>query len=484
MSALLRLAPGFFGRALRVLASPKGLVLCFLLCALPPGLGIALLAPIGMAPDEVPHIVRADALRLGQVNAMTQPGAFPKFHMNTSIFMVLNAREVYAALTGKPVPPELVAQAESIIWYQDTIDCPSQMAAYFPVFYVPGAVGLAAGKAAGLSPLHALYLGRVAMLLAYLALGGAALGLARWGGALIFAVLTLPPSLAIAASYNQDGPMLACAALAAALLTRTSGARKMAAGLGLIAVALAKLPYLPLLALTLMPLRAPGLPRRVLLLALATVAPLLWLAHISRGGFAPYTLPAYHPGPLWPGPHGGWLKAANFGENLLVLRAHPAIILWMPAASVVSAWSWIWPHFFCMTAYDHWLLGGGDWPLQAAALMMAMLGAVAARPGPAKEDMGLAALIVFGAFTAMEISMYLTFTGVGATRIDGVQARYFLPIMPFLIFCLPALGRLPGLVPLTRLPQGVFLLPALAVGLAHSYSLPAAIFYMFRIPGP
>jgi len=479
--------PSWLRRCIACLDRPRVLAGLFLLCALPTGLGIAWLAPPGMAPDEVPHIVRADALRLGQFTATKVAGSFPKFQMNVSVFMVLNAREVYVALTGKPVPPEDEAYEKALYWFPNTLECPSQMAEYFPVFYVPAVIGLQGGKSMGMSPIYAVYTGRLVMLAAYLAMGAAALLLARCGGTLIFAVLTLPPSLAIGASYNQDGGMLACAALAAALLTRSGFAAKAVSWAALLAVALAKLPYLPLLGLGLLPLRGPGLLRRMLLLGLAASAPLLWLAHISHGGFVPYKLPAYHPGPLWPGPRDGWLTASGFGENLRVLRARPDIVLWMPVASVVSSWSSLWPHLFCMTAYERLRLGSGDWPFQAAALVAAFLGTLLERgPGRPRWDGGFAALVLFGAFTTMEISLYLTFTTVGALRIDGVQARYFLPLLPFFILVLPGClpWRLRGAGRLARVPQGLWVLPALAVAMVHIYTLPAAIFHMFRMAGP
>ena len=94
--------------------------------------------------------------------------------------------------------------------------------------------------------------------------------------------------------------------------------------------------------------------------------------------------------------------------------------------------------------------------------------------------------MLFGAFTTMEISLYLTFTTVGALRIDGVQARYFLPLLPFFILVLPGClpWRLRGAGRLARVPQGLWVLPALAVAMVHIYTLPAAIFHMFRMAGP
>jgi hypothetical protein len=75
-------------------------------------------------------------------------------------------------------------------------------------------------------------------------------------------------------------------------------------------------------------------------------------------------------------------------------------------------------------------------------------------------------------------------TGLGCGRdsIEGVQARYFLPLLPFLIFILPWLGGLVARLP--RLSPGWFCLPAVAMAVVNSYALPAYIYHLFRMPGP
>jgi hypothetical protein len=79
-------------------------------------------------------------------------------------------------------------------------------------------------------------------------------------------------------------------------------------------------------------------------------------------------------------------------------------------------------------------------------------------------------------------AMYLTWSRAGWARVEGVQARYFLPLLPFLIFILPRLGGL--FVRLPRVPPGWFCLPAVAMAIVNSYTLPAYIFHLFRMPGP
>lgn len=80
--------------------------------------------------------------------------------------------------------------------------------------------------------------------------------------------------------------------------------------------------------------------------------------------------------------------------------------------------------------------------------------------------------------------LYLISTDAGLPYIEGVGARYFLPLLPFFIFLLPLLARLPGVSRLRRLGQFWFCLPAAAMAAANIYALPAYIYHIFRMPGP
>lgn len=206
---------------------PRTLAAAFLLCALPTGLGCALLTPIGDVPDEPEHIARADGLRLGEILGFQAPGVHDAgVTINRAVFQVA-VSELFATLPTGPgnpgyraLTPATRKAAEAIPWTSQTLFCPTQMVHYLPSFYIPAALGLLAGEKLGLTPLHTVFLGRVLMLLSFLALGAAAIRLARFGNLLLFAVLTLPTTLTLAGSYSQDGVVIATCALAAALTTR------------------------------------------------------------------------------------------------------------------------------------------------------------------------------------------------------------------------------------------------------------------------
>ncbi len=474
-------------RLLEALGGPRWLAALFLLCALPTGLGLALLTPMNMFSDEPAHIARADGLRYGGILGVPAPGAVHAGRtgviINTGIFNILFTQEAVAAYPDKPVPAAARRQAEAVPWDNHPIWCPTQMVEYFPVFYTPAALGLLAGEKLGLTPLHTVYLGRIAMLLSYVAIGTAAIALARYGAVLLFAVLTLPGAINLGSSYNQDGLMIASCALAASLLTRGPG-RSWLAGLAvLIAVVCAKTPYGALLLLCLPPLLAPGVWRRAGITLLAAVLPVLWLAHTLHNGFIPYTRAPYHPGPLWPGAHDIFLNTVQPRGNFQVLLVHPAQIFILPLITVKAFWWSTWPLILGGVASGNVRVPGWEYPwlifaLGAAAFGAAMTGAIRA------ADAGLAALALFGAFIGMELSLYLTSTAVGLPYIEGVSARYFLPLLPFFIFLLPLLARLPGVARLPRPAPFWFSLPAALMAGANIYALPAYIFHIFRMPGP
>jgi hypothetical protein len=485
-------------RALAWLARPKFLAWCFLLFGLPTGLGCALLAPVGMFPDEMAHAARADGLRHGEILGRHPPPGFPDFMINSGvtvdngIFAVLFTREFIDAFPDKPVSAVDRRTVESMPWFTGMSYFPTQMVEYFPIMYVPAALGLAAGQSLGATPLHTYYLGRIAMLIAYLAAGTAAIGLARFGNGLIFAVLTLPTAINLASSYNQDGLIIAACALAVAQLTRARAGFDrfwFAALVLLTAVVSAKTPYAALLGLCLPPLLAPGIAGRLALVLLACVPPGLWLLHSIHFGFIPYQRPPYHPGPLWPGPPGLTLHDVQLRYNARVLLAHPVQIVALPVSSLIKFWKLDWPLMLGMISCDTVHIAAWEYGLLATALLTAAAGALCPRPGSwGRIDAGFAALAVFAAFCGMEIAMYLTFSRAGYAWVEGVQSRYFLPLLPFFVLFLPCAGRALARLPWSaRWPvpaEGWFYLPSVAMFIVNSYALPAYIFHLFRMPGP
>lgn len=481
---------------LRRLATPSSLACCFLLCTLLTGLGCALLSPVGLFPDELVHAAQADGLRHGNIFSVQPPAGYPAFTIgsgvmvNAGIYRVLVSPEYADAFPDRALPESDRQAAEALRWGGGQFYYPSQTMEYFPGLLIPAAFGLATGETLGLTPLHTYFLGRVMMLLAFAALGTAAIALARNGNLLLFAVLTLPSIVNLSASYNPDALMSVCGALAASLLTRCRPgvSHVWFAALALLTIiAITKIPYAGMLLLALPPLLAPGRLRRAGFLLLACVPPGVWLLHITHVGLIAYQRGRYHPGPLWPGPHDIWLDHVIPRDNFLVLLAHPLDIFWLPLSSFVIYWHEAWRMILGLISCDLVLISPWEYPCLAVALVTAAALATL-QPPPAGWrglDGGFAALVLFLAFIGMETSMYITFNDVGMASIGGVASRYYLPFLPFFIFLLPCAGtRLPGADMLRRIPAGWFCLPAIAMAVVNVFALPAFVFHVFHMPGP
>lgn len=481
--------PPFLRLCLHHLGQPRALALLFLLFALPTGLGCGLLTPIGNVSDEPQHIARADGLRTGQIMGIEpQPQYGAGVMMNLAVFSIA-VSEIYETMPGHPLSAATRAKAQAFTWNDQSLFCPTQMVHYLPTFYAPGALGMGLGKALGMSPLHAVFLGRIVMLLSFLAMGMAAIWLAGFGNALLFAVLTLPTTLDLGASYNQDGQIIAACALAAALFTRARTGLSpawWAAVAILCVVGCAKTPYVPFLLVGLAPLAAPGLVKRFGVVVLASVPPAIWLLWLLHGHFSPWGQLPYHPGPLWPGSRAIWLTSAAPAYNIAVLKAHPLDVLWLPIISLIRYWPAIWPDILGMLSWGLVFLRPWEYVALSISVIVAALGAALGHfPTTWRgTDFAVVAVSLFGAFLGIELSQYVTFSLAGDDLIRSVYGRYYLPFLPFIIFLLPALARLPGTRHLKRPQAGWFALPAVAVAAVNVVALPSYIFHLYNMPGP
>jgi uncharacterized membrane protein len=486
-------------------AELKFLPLIFLLCALPTGLGVVLLTPIGEVPDEPQHISRADGLLSGQILGINWHGSATAGVMMNAALFVATVTEAESPL-DQPLPEAARRQAASVRWNDRRFGvarlyCTSQMVRYFPAFYAPGALGIGVGQALGIRPLYSLFLGRGFMLLSFLSMGAAALHFARFGRLLLFTVLTLPMTLYLAGSFNLDGQIIGAAALAAALLTRRNPGPNPAWLLALClltTVGCAKAPYAWLLLACLPPFYARGFRRRLGLVAAAAAMPAIWLAAARRSSAWPWPRLPYHPGPLWPGSRAVTLTATDVRGNIEVLLAHPAQIVLLPMRALIIQEPAIWQQMigsigwsrrlprigFLGPALPHWQYMG--WLLAGAVSALAVMLKEAAQEESAQARCFWLALLL-ATVLSIALSAYVTYTSLGATEIDGLQGRYFLPVLPFLLFALPVARRwrdLPVVKDLAAVPTALFCVPAILMAVLDVYALPAQIFHMFRMAGP
>jgi Predicted membrane protein (DUF2142) len=469
------------------------LVLLFVLFALPTSLFLAFAVPPGEVPDEPTHVARAGSLLhgelIGQRRPSTDGGGRPI--MNSGV--VTNPGPVDATFgfqngTIKKMTVADLARLEAIGWGPKLVYFATpNVAVYFPVFYVPMAIGLGFGHVMHTTPLGALVIARVASALTVTLLGVLALSLARRGRLLLFATLTLPMTLWLAGSCNEDGVLIGTACLAAALLSRARRPRGWSywtAAVLLACVIAVKPPYLPMAAALLLPWREwrrDSLPALggVLLAAVPGLVWGLFAMHVASGVFV--FGPPYHPGPLYPGDPKALFSGPDTAAQVQVFLHDPWRLFTMPLQAFErpdNAWvpnsmiGWLGPLDVIMpTVVYYWW-----W----VALSCAALGSFLASPreasGPRIGVVAVVLLAVLATVLAIYDLQYLSWTQVGWPAITGVQGRYALPLMAMLAVSLPLI-RFPGAATL----RGVLTFPVLClacVGMVYLPQLVVTTYYL------
>jgi hypothetical protein len=479
----------------------RWLPLIFLACALPTGFCLALLTPMGQTPDEPAHIARAAGLLHGQIMGQRemQPNGLTGGDFPISGTMVNEAIIPGSLLELLPNGTQLSRhqiEAERALQWSKTreFDGAPNTVQYFPALYLPGTIGIAIARAVGGSPIQALFTGRVAMLASYLLIGAFAIGLARFGQGLLFALLSLPMALSLGASFNQDGQLIAASALTGALLTldpvRWPRLRFLA--LPVFALVLcSKPPYGLLLFAMLCPLANPGLIRRIVAVAAFALPVLVWVALMAHFAQVPFPRAPYHPGPFWPGNPKLVFDTTDVADNLRVFLAKPSRFIHMPIAFLISdgvelcheavgVLGWLAIMLAPRTYHGWWLALG----LAGLSVLLASRPAI---PWRAADAAFILLLIVVSVF-ALEIAMYLSWDQVGDPVITGLQGRYYLLFLPFLMLVVPRIGpRLNALSSAQRFwiaapcLEAVMTLPAIVMAVIDTGYLPWVIVHHFYL---
>lgn len=478
-------------------------LLCFLLLVMPLVAFCALRVPLGQVPDEPTHIARVESVLRGEmvgyrVNRPNPDTGAADAGVTGNIGLALAAEAgngAQAPLPASASAAQRLAWAEAIPWAPAPQFISSvNTAAYAPPAYLPAALGLGLAIAFGAGPHNAAIAARFGNVLAFALLGLAALALAQRGRLLLLVILALPMTVWLAGSCNQDGVLIAVSVLAAALLTRGGSASFWTGTLLLALLALQKPPFLALLLLVLVApgaeaagTEAPGAAgrrwrRRLGAVLLVALPGLCWSVLVMREVSVPLLPgPDYHPGPLWPGDAGTLFRSAIAAAQAEVILHHPFRAALLPLTGQSDGLPSLWVQLIGVLGPFTLRLSNALYAIFTLALLSAAGSLMAVEPPLAARRWGplrpqWAALIALvGSVELIFMVQYLTWTPVGAARIDGVQGRYFIPLLPVLVFLLPhlrGLRRLPAaawwIAPLLALAASDLALPALIA--RHYYS--------------
>ncbi|NIF77438.1 DUF2142 domain-containing protein [Paraburkholderia sp. Cy-641] len=181
---------------------------------------LSAIIPPMQSPDEADHLKRAYLLSRG-LSVHTPPGQSTGGEiddgLNTFMATYLNA---VANQPHKTLSPETVHNASEIRWSRtETFQVIPNAAPYFPLAYIPQAVGLRIGKTLNLNIGASYRLSRAVTLITIAALLALAFQIFP-PNALVICLLALPMTMFQAASATQDGLSIAWLILAGSLFRR------------------------------------------------------------------------------------------------------------------------------------------------------------------------------------------------------------------------------------------------------------------------
>ena len=487
------------GQIVQSLFSKRKLILpaLFVLLSLPVCLFLSVSVPTGEPPDEPSHILRAASLLHGDILGLRQKWSDADGNVISGAGVTANPALLAASLdylsTGSGIPEKkmstsLLEKLHNLKWAASSrfVYAPNT-AVYMPLFYVPGAAALGLAHEIHIGPYAAILLGRLANALCFMILGLAAILLARRGRFILFVVLTLPMTLSLAASFNQDGLLIAASALSAALLTRCTGPCGKSywlSGIILAFIIAAKIAYLPLAGVMLIPalFDIERASRRALLksLTLTTVPGVIWTVISALFVASPFVRgPAYRPGPLWPGDPNRIFHTTDVRSQLEVFLHRPLLALSLPMHDLRSHVVWhrlremvgVLGQLDVMLPSQLYLL----WYMAVACALIADVAGIKNKPRLSQAgSVFVGSAVVVLSWIAVYDTQYLSWTLVGAADVDGVQGRYWLPLLAFTAPALPSF-RVVSRPASLDLIRGVFILPAISAATVGLVVLPQIV---------
>jgi len=372
------------------------LIAAFVLLALIFGVTLVFATPPFRAPDEAGHFWRADAIALGYWIP-------PMHHGHPSAYIPRGIEQLWY---GRDTPLELE--------HRVLVHFPAY---YTPLPHLPQAFACFIGHNLTLRPLAILHLGRIFNLIVFITLMALAMRAAPSLALAIATVGLLPMSLHLAASFSPDAMTIAVATL----LTAMSSNAVLAA-----AIAFVKPVYFPI---ALMARRATAWIACAVALAITTLL----------------------------------LHQTNYADRPGVMvdpSAQLRVIVYAPFRFIGIV---IADYLRHAPRYAEGLvgrLGMLDVPLPRIVIGMLLVTVIAVALTnesrlTAKERV-LAAVSIALSMLLISASQYLIWTPPGAGYIEGMQGRYFLPLLPL------AMAAVSGTVRRRIAPDVVFAVLAIA----------------------
>jgi uncharacterized membrane protein len=428
---------------------------CFLILALPIGLLSVFLIPPLAGNDEISHFSRAYEIANGQMftKKMTNgnfggeiPTTALKLYWSNSIFDPLKV-DKFGIKDAKQK-----ANIISINSSDKTLISYSGSALYSPISYLPHSMAIFTAKLFNLSILQTIYLIRIVTLVFFLSFVSLAIYISPIKKWLFFAVGTMPMSLLLAGNITLDGLVISSALLIAAILARILVTKKVTVVLikkninllPLLCVlsiyfALTKPIYSPLLILNILALNQVykfKSKQWVRWVALTVLFPVIlmffWNFSISAVGIDSGPRIAVNSVGIYP---------PTKEEAIKDFITHPVQPVKIFIHTFIDSYqnkqdipNYILGSF--SGKFTEYRISPADW-LNVSVILSLIL----AFSLQEKEKYGFSKRVRITTLITILIgtlgviaSMYLYATGRGASEINGIQGRYFIPFIPFFLF--------------------------------------------------
>jgi Predicted membrane protein (DUF2142) len=391
-------------------------VATFVVVALVFGVAMLFLTPPFQVPDEVGHFWHSYALARAVV--------FPTVVAGRAIVeLPQGARDIVAVLWVAPgTHTTFTGRLRSAMRlpYSSQRVPVKYPVLYSPFPYLPQAIGCFVGDLFRLRPLATFYLGRLANLLGVIVVIGYAIRASEEMAWIVCVVGLLPMSVFLFASYSADALTIAFALLVTVLARNPTAALYPTA----FALGLCKPPYLLIVLLAFATRRW----RAATAAAAAALAGGIVAALFATGSFA------------------AMRSGVNPAMQVQLMQREPGAVMRIVAHDLAENSS----------DYVEELVGRLGWldiwlPRVAYYAVLALLAAVAVTAGvsaSASERITAAAIWV-ASVVAIELSDFITWTLPGSQHIEGVQGRYFLPLLPLLYVAVSRPARAPRWLPVT-----------------------------------
>ena len=379
----------------------------------------AAIIPAFQAPDEFEHVKREYMLSRGQILLHSSQESPSGGRVDSGLMKYMDFFTPVKGNAARKVSTDELTSSAQVRWSGSySFEVSAVTGSYFPALYAPAALGLLIGRSADLSVSQSYRLSRFLSLLACSLILAVAVRMWRLP-AVVFALLALPMNIFLVSSSVLDGTALATFVLSMSAFFRVLNDREntsrrvfLTLVISITLVAACRANTLPMLILPFVAAWYTRNRRHAAFAAIAVVFVMAWTLYTI--GHTVYPVGARH---------------ADHAGRLTSFITHPGNfveLLWntLTDLSIVSFYGY---SFIGILGWFDAALPLSTYPVIAAALIGVLLTSISIK-NVRTDGLARAAILlaVLGTVLLTFLALLVQWTPDGATRIDGVQGRYFM----------------------------------------------------------